>query len=56
VEGLFEFASKTGHLGCYSRSRGTPAGFEFNVIRADAPIKSRTQLFNRLSRQKVVSG
>jgi hypothetical protein len=26
VEGLFEFASKTRHLGLYSRSRGEPRG------------------------------
>jgi hypothetical protein len=28
VEGLFEFASKTRHLGCNSRTRGEPTGFE----------------------------
>jgi hypothetical protein len=26
VEGLFEFASKTRHLGCYSRTRGEAHG------------------------------
>jgi hypothetical protein len=32
VEGLFEFASETRHLGYYSRSRGRAAGFQINVI------------------------
>jgi hypothetical protein len=29
MEGLFEFASKTRHLGCNSRTRGKPTGFDF---------------------------
>jgi hypothetical protein len=32
VEGLFEFASETRHVGWYSRSRGGTAGFPINVI------------------------
>jgi hypothetical protein len=32
VEGLFEFASKTRHLGITSRTRGKPTGLGLNVI------------------------
>jgi len=39
VKGLFELASETRHLGWYSRSRGTAAGFQINVIRLRRPIK-----------------
>src|SRR5215469_10593469 len=48
MEGLFEFASKTRHLGCYSRTRGgSPRAFKSNVIRADAAIKGRFRSFQQ---------
>ena len=48
VEGLFEFASKTRHLACYSVPAEKPAGFEGNVIRSNAAIKSRVRSFPQI--------
>jgi hypothetical protein len=47
VQGLFEFASETRHLDDYSPPPEKPAGFDFNVIRGGAAIKSRLRLFPR---------
>ena len=46
VEGLFEFASETRHLGMILPARRKPAGLDYNVIRPNAAIKSRDPGFS----------
>jgi hypothetical protein len=46
VEGLFEFASETGHLGYYSRSRGKAAGFQNQCHMAERGNQVPVPLFS----------
>jgi hypothetical protein len=48
VEGLFELASETRHLGKNSPPSEKPAGFTSNVIRGSTAIKGRGRAFQQI--------
>src|SRR4051794_28490883 len=51
MESLFEFASETRHLGLSPAPAEGPTGFDYNVIRGNAAIKSQVLRF-----QQIIAG